>query len=154
VTAVTERTVCVRFDERPYEWRTVTDSRGWADLIDQVLTPPPVDSPWWVHGHRILSVGDPHDPTEGLTLFFVAVGAGGGAAYYRDMPNGVARGWVTHNPDPAPNAPALAFSAQGGTSFTPDAVVDLDDLRRVIDEFLESGRRPECVAWQEAEWIQ
>lgn len=146
--------MCVRFDERPYEWRAVTDSRGWADLVDEVLSPPPTGSPWWVRGHRTLSVGDPHDPRDGPTLLLVAVSANGGAAYYRDMPNGVVQGWVTHNPDPISDAPVLAFSAQGGTSFTPDAVVDLGDLRRAIDEFLETGRRPQCVAWQESEWIQ
>jgi len=154
VNAAPEHTICVRFDERPYEWRTVTDSRGWAALVDEVLSPPSADSPWWVRGHRILSVGDPHDPSDGPTLLLVAVSAGGGAAYYRDMPNGVVNGWVTHNPHPISDAPVLAFSAQGGTSFAPDAVIDLDDLRQALDEFLSTGRRPRCVAWQESEWIQ
>lgn len=154
VTAANERTVCARFDDRPYEWRAITDSRGWADLVDDVLSPPPAERPWWVHGQRSLAVGEPHDPNEGSTLMLVTVSARGGAAYYRDMPNSVVRGWVTRNPHPLSDPPALAFSAQGGTAFPPDAVVELNELRRVVEEFLNTGSRPECIAWQESEWIQ
>jgi Immunity protein Imm1 len=154
VTAANERTVCVRFDERPYEWRVITDSRGWEDLIDDVLSPPSAERPWWVHGQRSLAVGEPHDPSEASTLLLVTVSAKGGAGYYREMPNGVISGWVTRNPQPLSDPPVLAFSAQGGTTFPSDAVIELSELRRAIEEFLHTGHRPESVAWQESEWIQ
>ncbi|MGH8574972.1 MAG: hypothetical protein ACREX8_20745, partial [Gammaproteobacteria bacterium] len=128
MTAASERTVCVRFDDRPYEWRAITDPRGWADLVDEVLSPPPVERPWWVHGQRSLAVGEPHDPSEGSTLLLLTVGAKGGAAYYREMPNGVVRGWVTHNTHPFSDPLILAFSAQGGATFPSDAVVELSEL--------------------------
>jgi Immunity protein Imm1 len=154
VTATNERAVSVRFDDRPYEWRAVLDQRGWDDLVDDVLSPPPEDRPWWVNGQRSLAVGEPHDPGEGSTLLLVTVSTEGGAAYYRDIPDGVVHGWVTRNAHPFPDPPVLAFSAQGGTAFPSDAVIGLDELRAAIEEFLITGSRPRCVAWQESEWLQ
>jgi hypothetical protein len=151
---LTVNQVSVWFDDRPYEWRVVTDPRGWPALVDEILTPPPADGPWWVRGHRVLSVGAPHDPREGSTFLLVAVSAVGGAAYYRALSDGgEVEGWVSHNSEPMPGAPALAFSAQGGTHFPPEAVLGMDDLRRAIGEFL-GGVRPQSVDWRVSEWVQ
>ncbi|MPZ84707.1 MAG: hypothetical protein GEV28_31720 [Actinophytocola sp.] len=155
MTAADERhLVSVRFDERSHEWRIVASRSKWPALVEEILTPPPADCPQWVLGLRTVAVGTSADPSEGKTLFLVSVGPGVAAAYYRDMPDGAAHGWVTHNPHPLVDAPELAFSSQGWNTFPSKAVLHTDEVRPAISEFLTTGRRPECIEWQQSEWIQ
>lgn len=161
MTSVLARVVSVHFDERPHEWRCVYDSRGHARLVADILTPPPQDSPAWVRGHRTIIVSErPYDPAHAETtpMLLVAVGTAAGdtvgAAYFRDVDHGTVTGWITANPQRLPQPPELAFSAQGWHVFPDTAVVGEERLRTLVTEYLETGRRPEHVRWQESEFIR
>lgn len=80
------------------------------------------------------------------TVLVVTVGHGWGAAYYRG-PDRYA--WITRNPRPAPNMPELMFDGEAGTNYPANAVIPRDQLRRAVEEYLETGNRPTCVDWQE-----
>jgi len=158
--SVLTRVVSVHFDERPHEWRNVYDPRGYPELVTDVVTPPPADSPQWVRGHRMIVVGEhPYDPadTAATPMLLVAVGtvngATVGAAYYRQVdPSGIT-GWITVNLRPMQDAPDLAFTSQGWQNFPTTAVVDADQLRALVTEHLASGRRPEWVPWLPSELV-
>jgi len=158
--SVLTRIVSVHFDELPHEWRSVPDQRGHPQLVADILTPPAVDSPHWVHGHRMIIVGEhPYDPaaTEATPMLLVALGTGHGetvgAAYYRQLDRTGISGWITANQEPIPDAAEFAFSSQGWNSFPATAVVDARQLRALVTEYLETGRRPECVPSQAAEMV-
>lgn len=161
MTSVATRVASVHFDERPHEWRSVHDPRGYAHLVADILTPPPADSPAWVRGHRIIIIGEhPYDPasTEATPMLLLAVGtthdATVGPAYYRQVGDDGISGWVTVNPDPVSDVPEFAFSAQGWNSFPTTAVLNHQQLRTLVTEYLETGHRPESVPWRQSEMVQ
>ncbi|HEY0805594.1 MAG TPA: Imm1 family immunity protein [Pseudonocardiaceae bacterium] len=109
----------------------------------------------------MIIVGEhPYDPaaTGATPMLLVAVGvnhgAAVGAAYYRQLDRAAISGWITANPQPIPDAPEFAFSSQGRNSFPATAVVDVQQLRALVTEYMETGRRPECVPWQASEMVQ
>jgi hypothetical protein len=158
--SVVTRVFSAHFDERPHEWRSVYDPRGYPELVTDVVTAPVVNSPRWVRGHRMIIVGEhPYDPADTVAtpMLLVAVGTADGvtmgAAYYRQVDHTGIAGWVTVNPRPMPDAPALAFASEGWQNFPADAVVDVDQLRALVTEHLATGRRPECVPWRPSELV-
>lgn len=150
------RVVFVRFDDRPHEWRSVRDPRGYRQLVDDIMSEPAANSPHWVRGHRDIIVGDDcgRPDSDTATILSVVVNNGYGAAYYRDVADGVVSGWVAENPEPFPNPPRLVFSSQGWNAFPATAVLSRTHLRELVEEFVTTGHRPECVTWQDSEWIR
>ena len=157
MTSVVTQFASVHYDERPHEWRAVHDPRGYPQLAEDVVTPPPAGSPAWVRGHRTIVVSDhPYDPAaaELTPMLLVTVTAGYGAAYFREVDHGTVSGWITSNPSPVPTAPKVAFVGQGWSDFPSAAVLTTDQLRTLVAEYLATGRRPVSVRWQESEWVQ
>jgi hypothetical protein len=145
----------VNIDDRPFEWRMVRDQRGFAPLVDAIMTEPAVNRPNWVHGLRTIIVGELHDPASyDGPILIVVVDQGYGAAYLRETRDGMLNGKVTKNPHPVLDPPVLAFSNQGWNSFPKDSIITQEELRTLVFEFLETGQCPTGVDWQESEFIQ
>jgi hypothetical protein len=158
MTSVASQVASVHYDERPHEWRAVHDPRGYQQLVDDAVSPPPADSPVWVRGHRMIVVSEhPYDPAsaELTPMLLVAVTADCGAAYVREVDHGIVTGWVTNNPSPIPNAPEIPFASQGWASFPAAAVLTTDQVRALVTEYVATGgQRPSSVAWQASELMQ
>jgi hypothetical protein len=82
----------------------------------------------------------------GKSVLVTTVSNGWGAAYFR---NPDLEAWITRNPQAPDRVPELLFDPEGGTNYPANAAVPVDQLRQAIEEYLDTGERPTCVAWQE-----
>jgi Immunity protein Imm1 len=80
------------------------------------------------------------------TVLVVTVCGSWGALYYRGHNH---RAWITDNPQPSPDAPALLYDDQAPADFPADAVISVDQIRAAVEEYLKTGERPTCVPWRE-----
>ncbi len=82
------------------------------------------------------------------TALVVTIARGYGAAYFRDGQ----RAWVTHNDGRTLGAlPELVYDDQAPSTFPLDAVIGLDQLRKIVTEYVRDGRRPGGATWVPAQ---
>jgi hypothetical protein len=82
------------------------------------------------------------------SVLVVTVNRGWGAGYFRDPDKWA---WITHNPQSTAEPPDLLFDPEAGTDFPSSAAIPVGQLRRAIEQFLQTGQRPTRVEWREAE---
>ena len=80
------------------------------------------------------------------TVLVATVNGKWGAAYYRGPDR---QAWIIHTPQAPFGAPELIYDPYNGSTFPSNAVTPVDQLRAVVEEYLETGGRPTCVQWQE-----
>ncbi len=80
------------------------------------------------------------------TVLVETVNGQWGAAYFRGPDR---RAWITCAASPPSDPPGLLYDPYNESTFPADAVMRVDELRAVIEEYLRTGQRPTCAQWQE-----
>lgn len=72
----------------------------------------------------------------------------GGAVYFDEtQPEGEDWAWIALPDKPTADAPPVYFTQETGVQFPPRAVMPLSELREIVVEWVEIGRRPSSVEW-------
>lgn len=73
----------------------------------------------------------------------------GGAAFFDEsQPQGDDWAWIALPAEPMEDAPLVYFNQEDDVVFPARAVMPLDELRELVVEWVETGRRPGSIEWQ------
>ncbi|GAA2359166.1 hypothetical protein GCM10009854_42140 [Saccharopolyspora halophila] len=129
-----------------------TSEEDKAELVEKVLRPGKPGACHlyvWDRPHADPDVPGPYEQVRIVTDAENEVGV---LNFTEEHDDGEMTSWHTHNPEPAPDAPALPFDAGSTLKFPRNAVLPFRELRAALDEFAKFGERPGSVTWQPARW--
>lgn len=101
------------------------------------------------HGFRSWRAeGEDEFPNQCLRLVLEPGHQFGAVHYYGPTATGEDGIWVTRSANPVATTDTLYYDSDSDTEFPADALLNLDELRPIVAEHVETGLRPECVDWQ------
>lgn len=121
-------------------------------LIDQVLKPEePERARMLFLWDRPLESDDGVQPYEQIRLVTSGEAELGALNFVSETDDGELRSWQTRNGKPSDVR--LRFDLGSPLTFPADSALPLTELRTALEEFAETGQRPDRVQWQSARWV-
>lgn len=137
MTAATERAATLMDGTRPVVYR----ADEFDQLTDEILAR---NGEYRLYAQDMRPLHEERRVAE--TVLVVMVLDGWTGAYFRGPDR---RAWITHTMQPPARPVELIYDTFTDSTFPADAVIPVDQLRAVVDEYLATGDRPTCVQWQE-----